>query len=34
MSAIGIGIWIMTGDREVDAVYEKKVNRLAWSASL
>ena len=34
LSAIGIAIWVLTGDREVDADYEKKVRNLVWSAVL
>jgi len=34
LSAIGIAIWVLTGDREVEADYEKKVRTLVWSAVL
>ena len=34
LSAIGIAIWLLTGDRDVDAAYERSVRRLAWSAVL
>lgn len=33
-SAIGIMIWIVTGDRDVDAAYERSVRRLAWAGLL
>lgn len=32
LSAIGIAIWVVTGDREVDARYESRVRTLVWAA--
>jgi hypothetical protein len=32
LSAVGIAIWVLTGDREVDAGYEKRVRNLVWAA--
>jgi hypothetical protein len=34
LSAIGMAIWIVTGDREVDAGYESRVRTLVWAAVL
>ncbi len=34
LSAIGIAIWIVTGDRDVDAGYESRVRTLVWAAVL
>ena len=33
-SAIGIAIWIITGDRDVSQKYEKQVRSLVWAAGL
>jgi hypothetical protein len=32
LAAIGIAIWVATGDRDVDEAYEKKVKNLVWAA--
>jgi hypothetical protein len=32
LSAIGIAIWLVTGEREVDAGYEGRVRTLVWAA--
>lgn len=32
LSAIGIAIWLMTGRRDVDAAYERRVRMLTWTA--
>lgn len=32
LSAIGIAIWQVTGDRQVDATYENRVRTLVWAA--
>lgn len=32
LSAIGIAIWVMTGERAVDAAYERRVRTLVWAA--
>ena len=32
LSAIGLGIWLVTGQRQVDAGYERHVQRLGWAA--
>lgn len=32
LSAIGVAIWLLTGDREVSSDYERKVGRLVWAA--
>lgn len=32
LSAIGIAIWVLTGDRVVDAAYERRVRMLVWAA--
>jgi len=34
LSAIGIAIWVVTGEREVDAGYESRVRTLVWAAVL
>jgi hypothetical protein len=34
LSAIGIAVWVMSGDRDVSAAYEKNVTRLTWAAVL
>ncbi len=34
LSAIGIAIWTLTGDRDVDAGYEGRVRKLVWAAVL
>ncbi len=34
LSAIGAAIWLVTGDREVDARYESRVRILVWAATL
>jgi hypothetical protein len=34
LSAIGIAIWIVTGQREVEAGYESRVRTLVWAAVL
>jgi hypothetical protein len=34
LSAIGIAIWLVTGDREVDAGYEGRVRTLVWAGVL
>lgn len=34
LSAIGIAIWIITGERDVDAGYESRVRTLVWAAVL
>jgi hypothetical protein len=34
LSAIGIAIWLVTGDREVDAGYEGRVRTLVWAGIL
>jgi hypothetical protein len=34
LSAIGIAIWLVTGDREVDAGYEGRIRTLVWAATL
>ncbi len=34
LSAIGIAIWVVTGEREVDAAYESRVRTLVWAAVL
>jgi len=34
LSAIGIAIWLVSGDREVDASYERRVRTLVWAAVL
>ena len=34
LSAIGIAVWVVTGDREVDAGYESRVRILVWAAVL
>jgi hypothetical protein len=34
LSAIGIAIWLYTGDRTVDAAYERQVRTLAWVAAV
>jgi len=34
LSAIGIAIWIVTGQRDVDAGYESRVRTLVWAAVL
>ena len=31
LSAIGIAVWLFTGDRSVDAAYESFVRRVAWA---
>lgn len=32
LSAIGIAIWVLTGDREVSAEYESRIRTLVWAA--
>lgn len=32
LSAIGVAIWIVTGDRDVDEGYESRVRNLVWAA--
>jgi hypothetical protein len=32
LSAIGLGIWLVTGQRQVDGAYERHVQRLGWAA--
>ena len=32
LSAIGVAIWLMTGQRQVDSAYETGVRRLGWAA--
>jgi hypothetical protein len=32
LSAIGLGIWVVTGQRDVSASYERLVRRLTWAA--
>lgn len=32
LSAIGIAIWVLTGDREVSPVYESRIRSLVWAA--
>lgn len=32
LSAIGLAIWVVTGQRDVDATYERNVRRLGWAA--
>lgn len=32
LSAIGLAIWVVTGQRDVDQAYERNVRRLGWSA--
>ncbi len=32
LSAIGIAIWVLTGDRVVDGAYERRVRMLVWAA--
>jgi hypothetical protein len=32
LSAVGIAIWLMTGQRDVDAGYESRVRSLVWAA--
>ncbi len=34
LSAIGIAIWVVTGERNVDADYESRVRTLVWAAIL
>ena len=34
LAAIGIAIWVLTGEREVSAAYEKSTRRLVWAAVL
>ena len=34
LSSIGIAIWLLTGEREVDAQYEKNTRNLVWAAVL
>jgi hypothetical protein len=34
LSAVGIAIWLVTGNREVDASYESRVRTLVWAAVL
>lgn len=34
LSAIGIAIWVLTGEREVSATYERRVRILVWAAVL
>jgi hypothetical protein len=34
LSAIGIAIWLVTGDRDVDAGYEGRIRTLVWAATL
>ena len=34
LSAIGIAIWVVSGNREVDASYERRVRTLVWAAVL
>lgn len=34
LSAIGLAIWVLTGDREVSAAYERRVRALTWAAVL
>src|SRR5688572_20478620 len=34
LSAIGIAIWLYTGERTVDAAYERQVRTLAWTAAV
>ncbi len=32
LSAIGVAIWVLTGDREVSPAYESRIRRLVWAA--
>jgi len=32
LSAIGVGIWLVTGDRDVSPAYERRVRFLGWAA--
>ena len=32
LSAIGVAIWVVTGDRDVDARYESRIRNLVWAA--
>ncbi len=34
LSAIGVAIWLVSGDRDVDANYERRVRTLVWAAVL
>jgi hypothetical protein len=34
LAAIGIAIWLVTGEREVDAGYEGRIRTLVWAATL
>jgi hypothetical protein len=34
LSAIGIAIWLVTGERDVDAGYESRIRTLVWAAVL
>ena len=34
LSAIGIAIWLVTGDRDVDSGYESRIRTLVWAAVL
>ena len=34
LAAIGVAIWVMTGDREVSEAYERKIRNLVWAGVL
>lgn len=34
LAAVGVAVWVLTGEREVSSVYERRVGRLVWAAIL